>query len=156
LGIFFTSLLSWESFKHVALLALGNNCSAFVENFTKLFEIDLAFIISISVIFYRFYEFNPFDSKLLENFRINLNCLILMHFLVNNAKVLIVFGWLPALLVVANIYFLGLRFVLSEVQPFCWEHFRSDRNLEILVGNNAVAVDIEFVENFLEFVLCDF
>ena len=79
-----------------------------------------------------------------------------MHFLMDNAKILVVFGGLPALFVVTNVYFLSLGFVLSKIKTFCWEHLSTDGNLEIFVRNYAVAVDIEFVKDVVKLFLSDF
>jgi len=148
--------LTWESFKEIALFVFGNINSTFIYNFTKLFEIDLRFIILICVFFYSLNQAHPFNTELFENFSVNLNSFLLMHFLMKNTKVLVIFGRLPALFMITNIYFLSLGFILSKIQAFCWEHFSSNRNLKIFVGNNTVTIDIEFIENTIKFVLCNF
>ena len=116
----------------------------------------MAFVISISVIFNNLYKLSPFNSKLFENFRINLNCFILMQLLMNSAKVLIIFGRLPALFMIANIYFLNLSFIISEIRPYCREHFSSNRDLKIFIRNDTVTIDIEFIENLNKLIFCDF
>ena len=154
--IVFTTFLTWEGFEHIAFFTFGNDCSTFIYNFTEFLEINLTFVILISVILNRLNKFQPFGSKLLENFSVNLNSFILMHFLVKNAEVLVIFGGLPALFMITNINFLSLGFILSKIQSFCREHFSSNRNLKIFIGNNTITIDIKFIENMIKFIFSNF
>tara|TARA_B110000305_G_C19279525_1_gene558539 strand:- start:182 stop:487 length:306 start_codon:yes stop_codon:yes gene_type:complete len=76
-----------------------------------------------------------------------------MHFLVQNAEIAIVLDRLPAFVVFAHVNF-ALEFgVLAEIQSFCREHFGSDRDLEVLVRDQAVAIEVKLHEDLVEFVL---
>ena len=70
-----------------------------------------------------------------------------------NAEVLIVLGWLPALLVVAAVDLALLWLVLPEIEAFGGEHLGANRKLEIFVRYEAVLVQVEFAEHVVELYL---
>lgn len=76
-----------------------------------------------------------------------------MHFLVKYTEVLVVFGGLPTFFMLATVDLALLRFILPEVQPLLREHFTANRQLEVFVRDQAVAIEIEFAEDMVEFSL---
>jgi hypothetical protein len=58
--------------------------------------------------------------------------------------------------VVAAVDFALLGFILSEVKALLREHFAANRQLEILVGNQSIAVEIELPEDVIKLSLVDF
>jgi hypothetical protein len=76
-----------------------------------------------------------------------------VHLLVDFTVVLIVFSGLPALRMVATVDLALLRLVLSEVEPFSWEHFRANGQLEILVRNSSVLIKVKLSKHSIEIFL---
>jgi len=76
-----------------------------------------------------------------------------MHFLMEDAEVLIVFCGLPTLFMVAAVDLAHLRFVLTEIESFSWEHLTSNGYLKVFVRDNSVLVKIEPVKDILELSL---
>jgi len=82
----------------------------------------LALVVLVSFGFEVAYELGPFDSDLLVDFSKKLYSLVLVHFLVDVTVVLIVFGRLEALGMLAGDNSALLWLVLTEVEAFSWEH----------------------------------
>jgi hypothetical protein len=59
-----------------------------------------------------------------------------------HAKVLIVLGWLPALVMVAAVNPALLGLVLSKVKTFLREHLTANGPLKVFVGYEAVAIKV--------------
>lgn len=72
------------------------------------------------------------------------------------AVVLLTQGWLPALWMIAILDLNNLLFVLPEVQALGWEHFVSNWDLEIFIGDHAISIKIKFVEYFLKVFFWNF
>jgi hypothetical protein len=66
------------------------------------------------------------------------------------AKIAVALSGLPALIMFAlsNPHHMG--FVLSEIKGLSWMNFTPDSFVEVFIGNLAVAIIVEFVENVLE------
>jgi len=91
-------------------------------NAEEVAEGDLALVFLISSCFHVNNEGFPVVGYLAEQLAENLDCLVLVHFLMQHAEVLIVLRRLPALIVVAAVNLALLRLVLAEIQPFGREH----------------------------------
>lgn len=73
-----------------------------------------------------------------------------MHLLVDLAEVLIVPGRLPTFIVITTVDFALLGLILSEVQALHREHFRTNRQLEILVRYFVVTIEVKLRENLIK------
>ena len=67
-------------------------------------------------------KFFPTLVYFLEDFCKHVNGYVLVHFLMQDAVVLVVLGWLPALFVLAVYLLADLLLVLSEIKTFGREH----------------------------------
>lgn len=68
-------------------------------------------------------------------------------------EILIVFGWLPAFIVLTAVDFALLGLILSEIQALRWKHLHSNTQLKIFVRNFAVAIHVKFMENLIENII---
>lgn len=90
-----------------------------------------------------FNEFFPAFIDFFEDFGENGYCDVLVHFLMEDAEVLTVLGGLPAFLVVAVDLLADLLLVLSKVESLCREHLGANTDLEILVGDQSIAIEVK-------------
>lgn len=81
----------------------------------KLRVTDLALVVRVCVVLDGLDELGPLGAELVENLSVDLDGLVLVHFLVEHAEVLVALGGLPALVVLAHVRFALLGLVLSEV-----------------------------------------
>ena len=100
-------------------------------------------------------KFRPWLMNLLEKLIEQPNGLVLVHFLMNFTIILIIFGRLEALRVVAGVNSTLLWLILSEIQSFCREHFRSNRLLKVFVRNKPITIHVKVVEALLTLSLWD-
>jgi hypothetical protein len=84
---------------------------------------DLTLVIFVRVGFDIIYKLLPIPTYFPKQFCESLDGIVRVHFLMENAEILVVFGWLPALFVMTAINLGLLRFILSEIKTFSWEHF---------------------------------
>jgi hypothetical protein len=75
----------------------------------------------------------PIFANGFENFGEKFERFILMHFLMHLTKILIIFGGLPALFLLAAVDLALLRLVKSEVEALLRKHLHADRKLKIFV-----------------------
>jgi len=94
---------------------------------------DLTLVFRVGCTFHICNECFPVLADFAEELAENLDGLVLVHLLMEHAKVLVILGWLPAFFMLATVDFALLGLVLAEVQSFGWEHLRANRKLEILV-----------------------
>ena len=55
----------------------------------------------------------------------------------------------------AAVYLALLWLVLSEIEPFRWEHLRTNAHLKVLVGDEPVFVEVKTIKDDLEVPLGD-
>ena len=125
------------------------------QNFSKGGQKYLTLIVFCGSLFQLGNHLRPLLSNFVEAFCEYFDSLILMHFLMDNAEVLLAQRGLPALRVSAVLDLDDLLFVLSEVETLCREHFRTDGHLKVFVRYFAIAIQVKFVEDFLKFILGD-
>jgi hypothetical protein len=69
----------------------------------------------------------------------------------NFTIVLLVFGRLKALFVLATDDSMAVLHILSKVKAFCRKHVSTNRNLEIFVRNESISVQVKVVETLRDF-----
>ena len=122
-----------ETFEELIFLFFAQFIPMLFHNVHESLEDDLTLVILISCCLDIINEDGPVFTHLFEHFGEYINSNVLMHLLMEHAEVLVVLGRLPAFLVVAAVYLALLKLVLTEVKSFSWEHFTSDRELEVFV-----------------------
>lgn len=135
-----SSFHSWERIDEFSFLLLWKFNSWLFSCSHEIIKDYLTLIILVSQRFNFCDELNPFLSNLLKHACKNINGKILMHLLMEDAEVAIVFGWLPAFLVMAAVDLTLLELILSKIETFSWEHLTTDRQLEIFVRDKAIHI----------------
>ena len=84
---------------------------------------DLTLVVLIGTLSQFFDELSPELAKLSEHTGEDFYGFVLVHFLMENAEVLVVFGGLPALIMLTTVNLTLLWLILSEIEALRWEHF---------------------------------
>jgi hypothetical protein len=69
------------------------------------------------------------------------------------AEISISLSWLPTLLMLARVNLEHHWLVLSEIQTFSWMDLRTNSDLEIFVGDNAVTIIVKFLKQIVELLI---
>lgn len=109
------AFLTWESFQEVFIVLVTEPCMVLITYIFEKSEYDLRLVIGVSLNLQVGNEVFPVLSYLSEQLREDLNGLILLHFLMENAEVHVVFRRLPALVKMTDVYFCLVNLVLTEV-----------------------------------------
>lgn len=140
-------LVTWKHFFEALQFFFFEISAIPLGNFDKLVKQNLTLIVLVRQFLEPSHENFPFSyANLLSHFPYVLDCLGCVHLLMEVAEIQVILCRLEALLMIANRDVALLRFVLSEVKAFLREHLRADRVLEILVGNEPVAINVELIE----------
>jgi len=127
----------------------------FLKDGFELRHENLTLVVRVSQVFHCLDELLPSFANAVEQLGEDLKGLIRVHLLMQQAEVLVVLGRLPASIVLTRYYLLLGFDVLSEVEAFHREHFRTDGQLEVLVADHSVAVEVELAVDFLEGLVRD-
>lgn len=135
-----------KSINEHLLLCFGKLYFETLEHDFKVIKENLIGIVLVCGLLDDLEELVPLCPDLLENLFEDGHALVLVNFLVEAAVVLDALRDLPTLLVLATVNLVHLWFILPEVEPLGWVDLASHCQLEVLVGDFAVAVQVELLE----------